>query len=281
MGKIRTRVLGYEDIEEEQKKKQKERAKEKKAKKFTKSEEAQQQETVEEFSKKADIEVPEDMKKTEKKEKQAQKEAKSTQRKKHYHGKKYKEALKKIDQEKLYSLEEAVKLLKKVKYAHFDETVELHLQVEKKGLKGEVMFPHETGKSVRVRILDDATLQEIEEGTIAFDILIAHPSQMGKLAKFAKILGPKGLMPNPKAGTVTPNPEEVVKKFEKGTVQWKTEPKFPLIHQVIAKTSLDDKKIIENATVFLDSVKKNNTLSAYMTTSMGPSVKIDVQNLSS
>lgn len=278
MGKIRTRVLGYEDIEEQQKKQQKERSKEKKVKKFTHSEEAQQQEVVEQFSKKADIEVPEEMKKTEKKEKKLKETPKQ---KKSSHGKKYKDSVKQIDQKKLYSIEEAVSLLKKVRYAHFDESVELHINVEKKGLKGEVELPHATGKSVRVRILDDATLDEIEQGTILFDILIAHPSQMAKLAKFAKILGPKGLMPNPKAGTVTPNPEEVAKKFEKGAIQWKTEPKFPLIHHMIAKTSLDDAKIVENAVLFLQSVGKTNMTAAFMTTTMGPSLKIDVQNMGS
>jgi large subunit ribosomal protein L1 len=277
MGKIRTRILGYEDLEEQQKKEQKERAKEKKAQKFKKSEEAHQQEEVEEYSKKADIEIPEEMKKTEQKEepeKGTKKVSKSVR------GKKYTEALKKVDQKKQYTLDEAVSLLKKVKYTGFDGSFELHINVEKKGLKGEVELPHATGKTVRVRILDDATLEEIEQGKIEFDILIAQPTQMAQLAKFAKVLGPKGLMPNPKAGTVSPQPEEVAKKFEKGAIQWKTEPKFPLIHQQIAKTSADDAQVTENAAVFLQSVGKGNMQQAFITTTMGPSLQIDLNSLS-
>ena len=100
---------------------------------------------------------------------------------------------------------------------------------------------------------------------------------MSKLARFAKVLGPKGLMPNPKAGTVSANPEEVAKKFLKGTLRWKTEPKFPIIHQQIGKLSYDSKKINENAQAFINAVGKAQIKSMFIASSMGPSLEIEVE----
>jgi large subunit ribosomal protein L1 len=287
MGKIRARTLGYEDIEEKEKQEQKERAKERKAKKFQHSAEAQEKKTAEEFSKKAEVELPEELKSTERKDDQG-KARKASQKvlnkalkqiKNKSKGKKYKESLKMINKGKVYSIEEAIAVLKKAKYANFDESVELHLNVEKKGLKGEVEFPHSTGKVTRVKIVDDQVLDEIENGRIEFDVLVSHPSYMSKLAKYAKILGPKGLMPNPKSGTISPNPEEAAKKFEKGTVQWKTEPKFPIIHKIMSKSSLEDEKIVENINTFLQSVGKSNIVSAFVSTSMSPSVQVSIESV--
>lgn len=97
---------------------------------------------------------------------------------------------------------------------------------------------------------------------------------MPKLARFAKILGPKGLMPNPKAGTISPNPQEVAKKFEKGTVRWKTEAKAPIIHQMIGKISHEEKNIVANAEAFLKSVGVVHVRSVYVKTTMSPSIKV-------
>jgi large subunit ribosomal protein L1 len=163
-----------------------------------------------------------------------------------------------------------------MKTASFDESVELHLVVEEQGLKGEVELPHSTGKTVRVAIVDDKVLAAIEAGKIDFDVLITHPSYMPKLAKFAKVLGPKGLMPNPKAGTISPNPEEVAKKFQKGVLRWKTEPKATLIHQMLGKISMKEEEIKENIEAFFKSVGTKNIKKAYLKTTMSPSVKIEV-----
>jgi large subunit ribosomal protein L1 len=219
MGKIKTRLLGLEDVEKKQKEEQKEKSKQKKAtsSKTLKNKPATS-DSVEAKSKKTD----------EKKIKETKKTIAVRKR-----GKAYQEAKKQIDQKKRYTLEEAIKILKKIKFSKFDEAVELHLNVDKTGLKGEVELPYSIGKTVRVKIVDDQVLAEIEEGKLNFDILITHPAFMPRLAKFAKVLGPKGLMPNPKAGTISLKPEEVAKKFEKGALRWKTEPKFPLIHQMI------------------------------------------------
>ena len=192
-------------------------------------------------------------------------------------GENYQKARKAIDKNKKYTLAEAIKLLKKIKYSSFDESVELHLNVDKVGLRGEVELPHATGKTFRVKIVDDKVLGEIEKGKLDFDILITHPSFMPRLARLAKILGPKGLMPNPKAGTISPKPEEVAKKFQKGLLRWKTEPKAPLIHQLIGKLSVEDKALVENADKFLQSVGKNHILAAFIKSTMSPSIKIDLE----
>jgi len=116
----------------------------------------------------------------------------------------------------------------------------------------------------------------LEKGKIEFDVLVTHPSFMPKLAKFAKVLGPKGLMPNPKAGTVSTKPEEVVKKFEKGMLRWKTEAKFPLIHQMIGKISFEEKKLIANAEKFIEAVGKTHIKNAFIKTTMSPSIKLEM-----
>jgi len=194
-------------------------------------------------------------------------------------GKKYLEAKKKMGEKKMVKLTEAIELLKKAKYAAFDESVDLHINVVKTGLRGEVELPHSTGKVVRVAIVSDTVLEQLANGKIEFDVLITHPSFMSKLARFAKVLGPKGLMPNPKAGTVSTTPEEVAKKFMKGTLRWKTEPKFPIIHQMVGKLSYDSKNLVENAQAFIDAVGKTQIKSVFITSSMGLSVGIEIEEV--
>jgi large subunit ribosomal protein L1 len=256
MGKIKTRILGLEEVEEKQKKEQKEKAAQKKAQK--------KKEKVEE-KKQEEVKKPEEKKP----------EKKTTQPKPR--GKRYEENKKIVDRTKVYPLAEAISLLKKMKTASFDESVELHLVVEEQGLKGEVELPYSTGKTVKVAIVDDKVLAAIEAGKIDFDVLITHPSYMPKLAKFAKVLGPKGLMPNPKAGTISPNPEEVAKKFQKGVLRWKTEPKAALIHQMLGKISMKEEELKENIEAFLKSVGAKNIKKAYLKTTMSPSVKIEIK----
>ena len=191
-------------------------------------------------------------------------------------GENYLNAIKKIDSKKLYSLSEALSLLKEISYAKFDESVELHMSILKSSLRGEVELPFSTGISVRVAVVDDELIDKLEQNKIDFDILVTHPSFMPKLAKFARFLGPKGLMPNPKSGTVSTNPEEVVKKFQKNIIQWKSQPKRPLIHQKVSKLSADIESIKENVLTFIKNVEKKNIESIYIKTSMTPSIKIDL-----
>ena len=262
MGKIKTRFIGVEEVEEKQKKEQKIRAYEKKLEKKSSSVKVTKDKS--EIKKKETKEI----KPVDKIKKPAQKISKKTR------GKKYQEVKKLVDKTKTYTLKEAVSLLKKLKTAKFDESVEIHLNVDETGLRGEVEMPHATGKTVRVKIVDDKVLAGLEKGTIDFDILITHPSYMPKLTKFAKMLGPRGLMPNPKAGTISPKPEEIAKKFEKGTLRWKTEAKFPLIHQMIGKISHEEKALVENIEAFIKSVGTLHIQKAIVKTTMSPSVKL-------
>lgn len=262
MGKVKPRLIGDTEIEEKQKKEQKAKALEKKI--------------LKKKSAVTDVGVDADQPVIEKKEKPLKSPKVSRITSVNLHGKNYQEARKMIDRNKYYSLQEAVTLLKKIKPTKFDQSVELHFVVDESGLKGEVELPFSTGKIVRVKIADDKILSDLEKGKIEFDVLVTHPSFMPKLAKFAKVLGPKGLMPNPKAGTVSMKPEEVVKKFEKGMLRWKTEAKFPLIHQMIGKISFEEKNLIANAEKFLEAVGKSHIQNAFIKTTMSPSVKLEL-----
>ena len=138
-------------------------------------------------------------------------------------------------------------------------------------------MPHGTGKQSKVAILTDEVIKLIEQGKIDFDVLIARPTDMPKLVKFAKVLGPKGLMPNPKAGTVSEKPEEAVKKFTSGVIRFKTEAKFPLLHQSIGKLSFRDEQLVDNIAVFLKAVKPQNITTVYLKSTMSPAIKINTE----
>lgn len=280
MGKIRTRIIGNEEIEEKQKKEQKVRSMEKKLEKKKEKASELEKETKSvmpsevEASQSVDPSASVGMTKKKEKKQKAPKVAKIKPR-----GKQFKKAEAQVDKNKFYELTEAVDLLKKIKFAKFEEAVEIHLNVFSEGLKGEVELPHSTGKTVRVAIMSDALLDKLEKGTIDFDILISHPSFMPKLAKYARTLGPKGLMPNPKTGTLSTTPEETAKKFGKGTLRWKSEAKFPLIHQLVAKLPHETKAIVENTAVFINSVGKKNIKSAFIKTTMSPSLKLNLETI--
>lgn len=197
--------------------------------------------------------------------------------------KKYQEAAKLVDKTKTYPLPEAISLVKKTSYTKFDGTVELHLNLnptvlgekkEKKDFRGSVSLPHGTGKQVRVVAADDAILKEIEGGKINFDILVSHPSMMPKLAKVARILGPKGLMPNPKTGTVTEDVEKRIKELSHGQVNFKTEPENAIVHLIVGKVSFEDEKLLANVNAILDVVGRNKILKATIAATMGPGIKI-------
>jgi len=190
----------------------------------------------------------------------------------------YLQALKKIDKEKFYPLEEAVKLLKEVSISKFKGSVEVHLNVKEAGIKGEVEFPHPTGKKQIIRIADDKLIEELEKGKINFTILVSDSKMMAKLVKFAKLLGPKGLMPNPKSGTINDNPKEVVEGLTKKNT-FKTESKSPLIHMVIGKVDDADKNIGENFTVLIKAIGKKNIKKAMLAPTIGPSIKVDLAKI--
>jgi large subunit ribosomal protein L1 len=226
----------------------------------------------------------------------------------------YKELLNLLDKSKLYPVEEAVELIKKMANATFDPTVEAHINLGLSAEKSEhqirvnITLPHpitpkasaskpikilvftdknkEEIKKLGVEIGTDETLKEIEKGKIEFSKIIADPSWMPKLAKVAKILGPKGLMPNPKAGTISEDPAAAVKEFSGGRMELRME-KSPIIHISIGKASLDNQKIKENLVALISAIraakpegfKKELIKSIYLSSSMGPSVKVDPSTL--
>lgn len=194
----------------------------------------------------------------------------------HKRGKKYLEKLASIDANKKYPLAEAVETTKSVSTSKFDGNIELHLSLAKKG-RFEVALPH-TGslQAKRVEIATDETIEKLEKGQIDFDILIATPDFMPKLVPFAKLLGPRGLMPNPKAGTIAADPASAVEKFSAGILVLQTEKDFPLIHTVVGKVSDTPASLTENTQAIFRVIGAQNIKSAFLAPTMGPSVKVAV-----
>ncbi|MBP9719624.1 MAG: 50S ribosomal protein L1 [Candidatus Levybacteria bacterium] len=188
---------------------------------------------------------------------------------------KYKAASKLVDKTKTYTLKEALELLPKLKVASFDETVELHINTTETGLSGTISLPHGTGKQVRVVIADDGVIEKIQSGKIDFDILVSTPQMMPKLARVAKVLGPKGLMPNPKNGTVTDKPEEVAKKFAGGQMRYKTEAKNPIMHVMVGKVSFGASKLSENISTMLSAVGVGKMKKVTLKSTMSPAIQLD------
>ncbi|OGG09670.1 hypothetical protein A2154_04025 [Candidatus Gottesmanbacteria bacterium RBG_16_43_7] len=200
--------------------------------------------------------------------------------------KKYQTLAKLVDKNKYYELNEAIRLLKDTSLTKFDATVEIHININANSLeskngttgdiRGSVNLPHGTGKKINVAVADEALIEKIEGGKIDFDILLAHPSMMPRLAKVARILGPKDLMPNPKNGTVTDNPDKKIKELTAGLVQFKSEPNNPIIHMGIGKISFDTKHIAENINAVLDAVGRSRIAKTTVSGTMGPGIKINL-----
>ena len=160
----------------------------------------------------------------------------------------------------------------------FHGSVDAHLDVKETGRHGEVEFPYPTGKSAVVAIADEATIKKIENNKIDFTVLLATPAQMAKLIKYAKILGPKGLMPNPKNGTITEKPEEAAKKIS-GKTRYQTEAKAPLIHVPIGKVKDADEALTANFSALVKAIGRGNILKAVLAPTMGPGIKIDLNKI--
>ncbi len=221
-------------------------------------------------------------------------------------GKKYQAAYKQIDRTKAYSLEDALKLAVETNPAKFDATVEAHVRLgvdprqADQNIRTTVVLPNGNGKTVKVAVFapldeakkakaagadiaeDEEFLKQLDKGEINFDVLISTPAYMPKLGKYARLLGPKGLMPNPKAGTVTTDIEKAVQEAKAGKVEYRVD-KQAIVHIGLGKTNFDQKALLENATVFFDSLKAQKPASlkgsyvksVYITTSMGPSILVE------
>jgi len=279
MGKIRVKTLGNE----EQEKKEKQEAKRRKEQKMLEKAEVTPETEA------APAPVPNDSapvaEASQTVEAKPVKKEKFNKDKSQGRSKNYLEKAKLIDKDKAYKLDEALKILPTVNLAKFDETVELHLNTNG-SVSGAVTLPHGTGKQVRVAIADgsdakgiEELVKKIESGALDFDVLIATPDAMPKLARVARVLGPRGLMPNPKNGTVTPKPEEVAKKFAGGQMNYKTEAKAPILHMVVGKMSFGDQKLSENIKVAIQTVNAKNVKNVTLKSTMSPGLRLDLSSL--
>ncbi|HVW23490.1 MAG TPA: 50S ribosomal protein L1 [Candidatus Saccharimonadales bacterium] len=203
-------------------------------------------------------------------------------------GKNFKKSAEQIEAGKLYDLKSALELAQKTSHVKFDATVELHVRLNvdprqaDQNLRDTVALPAGTGKTVRVAVADDALLAKLDKGTIDFDVLVATPQFMPKLGKYARLLGPRGLMPNPKSGTVTTDVDKAVAEAKAGRVEYRVD-STGIVHLGIGKVSFTGAQLQQNADAVLaslksnkpNSVKGNYLNSLYLTTSMGPSIKVD------
>jgi large subunit ribosomal protein L1 len=221
-------------------------------------------------------------------------------------GKKYLEAVKLVDRSKAYSVTEAIELVKKTNIAKFDATVEVafRLGVDPKKadqqIRGAVVLPHGTGKVQRVLVFakgekakeaeaagadyvgDTDYINKIQQGWFEFDVIVATPDMMGEVGKLGRILGPKGLMPNPKTGTVTFDVAKAVKEIKAGKVEYRVD-KAGNIHVPIGKISFDNEKLVDNFTTIYETILKVKPAAAKgtyvknvtVTSTMGPGIKVD------
>jgi large subunit ribosomal protein L1 len=198
----------------------------------------------------------------------------------------YKKAEEHIERGKFYSLDDAIEVVKKASYSKFDGSFELHLKLTKKKSKGNTEssrgvfhLPHGTGKTKKVIVLDEGKIEEIfKTKKIDFDVAIATPDLMPKVGKIAKILGPKGKMPDPKSGTVTTDPKKAIEEINSGKADYRIDAANN-IHQIVGKTSWDAAKIKENIQAALGGFPKSKIEIAYLTATMSPSVQLDLSFL--
>ncbi|MEK7497322.1 MAG: hypothetical protein AAB656_00190 [Patescibacteria group bacterium] len=190
-------------------------------------------------------------------------------------GKKYIDAKAKIDRNKTYGVVDAIKLVKNSTYSSFDGTMEVHLVVKKIGVSTNVALPNNAGKQKKIEVADEETVKKLEKGTVDFDILLSTAEFMPKLVSFAKILGPRGLMPNPKNGTIIKSEKDAA-KFSANTLNLKTEKIAPLIHTTFGKVSQPDQELVDNLQVILTSEIKPQIVRVFIKSSMSPSVKLSL-----
>lgn len=214
-------------------------------------------------------------------------------------GKKYQQARELVDSSKKYPLKEAVELAQKVSYSKFLGTLEIHLNTNAKNLRGLVTLPFMAGKKMTVLAFGqgvaeagadlvgtDETIEEIaknlpagRQGKINFDVLVTTPVWMPKLAKVAKILGPKGLMPNPKNGTITDNLAKTITELRGGKTEYKSEPNGPVIHLPIGKVNQQTEEIAANIRALYNAIGRTKIKKIVLSPTMGLGVKVDLSSI--
>jgi len=191
-------------------------------------------------------------------------------------GKAYVTAKSQIDKLQAYPIEDAIQLIKKVSYSQVKGSFEVHFNLNQKGVTGEVSLPHFQGKVKKVVLVDSKLIDELKAGKITFDVLLASAADMPKLLPYAKLLGPKGMMPNPKNGTLVPDPEKTLKGFSTTALSYKTEKDFPLIHNVFGKLDQKDEDLVDNFKAFVKSVDPKKIKRVFIKSTMSPSVRVSL-----
>lgn len=191
-------------------------------------------------------------------------------------GKKYQEAKKKVKLGEAYALADAIKLVKETSYSQFDGTFEVHLMVKKTGISASVALPHSYGRAKKIEVASEETIKRLTEGKIEFDVLLATAEMMPKLVPFARLLGPKGLMPNPKNGTLIKSAKDA-EKFSGNSLSLRTEREAPLIHTTFGKVSQKDAELKENLEVILKALGgSKQIIKGYLKSTMSPAVRISI-----
>ncbi len=204
-------------------------------------------------------------------------------------GKQFRKRAELIEKDKHYSLAEALDLAQKSSYVKFDATVEMHINLDvdprhaDQNVRDSLVLPAGTGKKVKVAVASDELLAKLDKGTIDFDVLVATPDFMPKLGKYARVLGPRGLMPNPKSGTVTTDVDKAIAEAQAGRVEYRVDT-TGIIHLGVGKVSFTSTQLLQNSQAVLTSVKTNKPQSVkgnyfkaiHLTTTMGPSISVDL-----
>ena len=209
-----------------------------------------------------------------------------------YRSKKYLEAREKVEKTKRYPLAEAVELAKTASYSKFGGSLEIHINTSVKNIRGLVNLPFASGKKLKVIafgkgaensgadiIGSDDDLKEIEKGRINFDILVVSPDIMPRLARFAKVLGPRGLMPNPKNGTISSDLKKAVAEIQGGKTEYKTQKDSQVIHLSLGALSRPSEELVQNAKILLNTIGKTKSKKVTLAPSMGPGVKVDLSSI--
>ncbi len=189
--------------------------------------------------------------------------------------KKYRESYSKISKDRLYKLPEAITLVKEASYSSFDGTMELHMTIKKEGFSTNVTLPHSFGKQKRIVVADETVVEQLKAGKIEFDVLLSTADMMPKLVPFARLLGPRGLMPNPKNGTLIKNAKEA-DNFSTAATTLKTEKKAPVIHTAVGKVSQSNEDLTQNIETIFSAIGTRQILRVYLKSTMSPSVKVQV-----
>jgi large subunit ribosomal protein L1 len=247
-----------------------------------------------------EVEVKSEEKKAPIAEKKAEKKAKGSKaaakktapERKQKHSNKYIEAAEKREREKRYKIDEAIELAKQVSYSKFSGSLEVHINTNTKGTRGLVTLPFAAGKKLTILAFGngadksgadivgtDEIIAAVEKGKINFDVVVTTPQWMPKLARVARVLGPRGLMPNPKSGTITDNLSKAVEELQAGKTEYKTEKDAPVVHLRLGALAQPTEELSANLKALYTTIGKSRIKKITIAPTMGPGVKVDISSL--